>query len=92
MTDAGREDASGPPTTALRRMRVRPSDPTLLPALLAYLRERPDCIARLNGGEDIAVSLLGSREWDEQVRELEERLEPWRARHGGVAVELADCS
>ena len=51
-------------------MRVRPSDPTLLPALLAYLRERPDCVARLNGGEDIAVSLLGSRGWDEQVREL----------------------
>ena len=76
----------------LRPMRVRPSDPTLLPALLAFLRERPDCVARLNGDSDIAVSLLGSREWDEQVRELEERLEPWRAANGGVQVELADAS
>jgi hypothetical protein len=73
-------------------MRVRPTDPTLLPALLAFLRERPDCIARVNGSEDIAVSLLGSREWDEQVRELHERLEPWTALNGAVHVELADCS
>ena len=73
-------------------MRIRPSDPTLLPALLAYLRERPDCVARLNGGEDIAVSLLGSRGWDDQVRELQVRLEPWRLANGGVHVELADCS
>jgi hypothetical protein len=92
MTEGGLRGAGGPdddPDTAT--MRVRLSDPTRLPELLAFLCERPDVVARLNGG-DIAVSLLGSREWDEQVRELEERLEPWRARNHGVRLELAEAS
>ena len=70
-------------------MRLRLSDPNLLPALLAYLRRRPDCIAVDAGDGLIAVSLLGSRHVDENVAELEERLGPWRALNDGVLVELA---
>ena len=79
-----------PDTTAAMRLHI--SDPDLLPELLAYLLERPDCIAVQAGGETIAVSLLGSRQVRENVLELEERLEPWRAENVGVLVELADAS
>jgi DNA-binding NtrC family response regulator len=72
-------------------MQLRVSDPHLLPELLSYLRERPDVVAQQTNGH-IAVSLLGSRDWNENVRELEERLEPWRARNVGILVEVKPAS
>lgn len=73
-------------------MRLRVSDPALLPELLEFLLARPDCIAVPIDGGTIVVSLLGSRHVDENEIELEERLAPWRARNMGVLVELADAS
>jgi hypothetical protein len=68
------------------------SDPTRLLELLSYLHERPDCIAQVTGAARIAVSLLGSRDVEENVRELEQRLAHWRSRNVGVLVEIADAS
>jgi hypothetical protein len=73
-------------------MHLRVSDPTRLPELLAHLRERPDCIVEATGAAHLAVSLLGSRDVDENVRELEERLASWRARNLDVLVEIAASS
>jgi hypothetical protein len=70
-------------------MRLRVSDPDHLPALLAFLLERPDCIAVRDGARHIAVSLLGSRRIEASAAELEERLAPWCALNAGVLVELA---
>ena len=65
-------------------MRISVSDPDRIPELLSFLRERPDVVAELVDGTQIAVSLLGSRAVDENVNELEQRLQPWRAANGGV--------
>ena len=70
-------------------MHLRVSDPTRLPELLAHLRERPDCVAQATGAALIAVSLLGSRDVAENVRELEERLAGWQARNLDVLIEIA---
>jgi hypothetical protein len=72
-------------------MRIRVSDPDHVPALLAFLRQRPDCVAEQAGRSHIAVSLLGSRDVEQNVTELEERLEPWRAKNSGVLVELLEA-
>lgn len=69
-------------------MRIRVSDPEHVPALLAFLRQRPDCVAEQAGRAHIAVSLLGSRDVEENVTELEERLEPWRAENDAIRIEL----
>jgi hypothetical protein len=71
-------------------MRISVSDPDRLPELLSFLRERPDVVAELADGTQIAVSLLGSRDVSANADELELRLEPWRAANGGVHVELHD--
>lgn len=73
-------------------MRIRVSDPEHVPALLAFLRERPDCIVQRAGKSQIDVSLLGSRDVEQNVVELEERLRPWLAAFGGVRVELLETS
>jgi hypothetical protein len=72
-------------------MRIRVSDPEHVPALLAFLRQRPDCVAEQAGRSHIAISLLGSRDVEENVTELEERLQPWRAANGDVLVELLEA-
>jgi hypothetical protein len=71
-------------------MRISVSDPDRLPELLAFLRERPDVVAELADGAQIAVSLLGSRDVDANEHELEQRLQPWRAANGGVHVVLLE--
>jgi hypothetical protein len=71
-------------------MRIRVSDPERLPALLEFLRERPDCIAEAAGTTHIAVSLLGSRDVEANESELEERLARWRARNAGIEVALVE--
>ena len=71
-------------------MRISISDPDRLSDLLSFLRERPDVVAELAGGTQIAVSLLGSRAADASTDELEQRLQPWRAANAGVHVELLD--
>ena len=73
-------------------MQLRLSDPDLLPALLAFLRERLDCVAVDAGDGIVAVSLLGSRHVAENLAELEQRLVPWRALNAGVRAELAVAS
>jgi hypothetical protein len=71
-------------------MRISVSDPDRIPELLSFLRDRPDVVAELAEGTQIAVSLLGSRALDENVNELEQRLQPWRAANSGVQVELLE--
>jgi hypothetical protein len=71
-------------------MRISVSDPDRIPELLSFLRERPDVVAELAEGTQIAVSLLGSRALDENVNELEQRLQPWRAANSAVQVELLE--
>jgi hypothetical protein len=72
-------------------MRIRVSDPEHVPALLAFLQRRPDCIVKRAGKSQIDVSLLGSRDVDANVVELEERLQPWRATNAHVRVELLEA-
>jgi hypothetical protein len=67
------------------------SDPERLPALLEFLRERPDCVAEADDRTHIAVSLLGSRDIAANESELEERLEPWRAENAGIEVFLVEA-
>ena len=71
-------------------MYIHVTDPALLPELLSFLRQRPDCVAEIAGETQIAVGLLGSRDATEKARELAVRLEPWVARNGGARVELGD--
>ena len=70
-------------------MLIRVGEPHLLADLLAYLRVRLDCVAVDAGGGFLEVSLLGSRSLAENLLELDERLDGWRALHAGVQVELA---
>jgi hypothetical protein len=72
-------------------MRLRVSDPEHVPALLAFLQTRPDCIVKQAGKSQIDVSLLGSRDVESNVIELEERLEGWRATFADVRVELLEA-
>ena len=70
-------------------MLIRVGDPELVSDLLANLRGRLDCVAADSGGGFVEVSLLGSRSLAENLLELDERLDGWRARHSGVTLELA---
>ena len=69
-------------------MRLRISDAAAAPDLVAFLRERVDCIVEQTAWDTIEVSILGSRTGPHNWLELETRLRPWRAANPDVHVTL----
>ena len=73
-------------------MRLRVSNPALLPDLLEFLRSGVDVVAEEVGDDEVDVSLVGSYNSDALRMELELRVRAWEAgrRSAGVEVELVD--
>jgi hypothetical protein len=61
------------------RMRLRLTDPALVPALLDYLRAEPDVVADVVGDDEVEVSLMGSYALDAMRMELYLRVRAWEA-------------
>lgn len=62
-------------------MQIHISDHTLVPSLLAFLRERVHVIADQVGPNEVEVSLLGSMNGPKRRLELDLMLQLWRASH-----------
>jgi hypothetical protein len=77
---------------SLRLMRLRVSNPALLPDLLEFLRSRLDVVAEEVSDDEVEVSLVGSYNSDAMRMELYLRVRAWEAgrRSAGVEVELVD--
>jgi hypothetical protein len=77
---------------SLRLMRLRVSNPALIPDLLEFLRSRLDVVAEEVSDNEVDVSLLGSYNADAMKIELYLRVRAWEAgrRSTGVEVKLAD--
>jgi hypothetical protein len=73
-------------------MRIRISDPALVPELLEFLRARVDVVAEQTGEDEVEISLLGSYAQDAMRMELFLRVRAWEAgkRASGVEVEVVD--
>lgn len=71
-------------------MRVRLSDPSVAPRLLAFLAGRHDSVVARVSETDIEVSLVGSLAADAAEAELERRLEGWRTAHPDVETVIVD--
>lgn len=73
-------------------MRIRVSDPSLVPELLAYLHAGTDAVAEAVSTDEVEVSLVGSYGLDAMRMELYLRLRAWEAaRHSrGASAELVD--
>ena len=73
-------------------MRLRLSDPSLVPELLAFLQSTPDVIADVLDDGEVEVSLLGSHTFDAMRMELFLRVRAWEAaqKARGASVELVD--
>jgi hypothetical protein len=73
-------------------MRLRVSDPELVPELLEFLRSRLDAVAEQTADDAVDVSLLGSYAEDAMRMELYLRVRAWEAgqRSRGVEVEFVD--
>jgi hypothetical protein len=73
-------------------MRLRVSNPALIPDLLEVLRSRVDVVAGEVSDDEIDVSLLGSYNAAAMNIELYLRVRAWEAgrRSTGVEVELVD--
>ena len=67
-------------------MRIRLSEPELVPELLAVLRQRRDCISARDGDE-IETAIVGSFA-DGGAQELERLLLEWREQHPDVRVQV----
>jgi hypothetical protein len=74
-------------------MRLRLSDPTLVPDLLDFLQTTPDVVADVVGDDEVEVSLLGSHAIDAMRMELYLRVRAWEAARTatGALVELVDA-
>jgi hypothetical protein len=77
---------------SLRLMRLRVSNPALLPDLLEFLLSRVDVVAEEVSDDEVEVSLVGSYNSDALRMELYLRVRAWEAgrRSAGVEVELVD--
>jgi hypothetical protein len=77
---------------SLRLMRLRVSNPALIPDLLEFLRSRVDVVAEEVSDNEVDVSLVGSYNADAMNIELYLRVRAWEAgrRSTGVEVELID--
>jgi hypothetical protein len=73
-------------------MRLRLSDPSLIPDLLEFLRARPDVIVDIVDDDEVEVSLVGSYALDAMRMELYLRIRAWEAarRASAPSVELVD--
>jgi hypothetical protein len=70
-------------------MRLRVSDPRLLPELIEFLTSRGDVVALATSNDELDVSLLGSYGNDAMRMELELRIRAWEAGRSPL-VELVD--
>jgi hypothetical protein len=68
-------------------VKVRVDDPALLPDLVSVLLGRVDTVVTRAGYDLLEVSLLGSRNPEADIAELEARLEAW-GRGASVDEEL----
>jgi hypothetical protein len=73
-------------------MRLRLSDPSLVPDLLDFLQTTPDVVVDDAGDGEVEVSLLGSHSIDAMRMELYLRVRAWEAARAsrGLLVELVD--
>jgi hypothetical protein len=73
-------------------MRIRVSDPALLPELVEFLerREYMAAITRQVGDDELIVSLLGSYSADAMQMQLTLIIRAWEASRSGRAVEILD--
>ncbi|TMD63398.1 MAG: hypothetical protein E6I84_15765 [Chloroflexi bacterium] len=73
-------------------MRLRLSDPSLVPDLLEYLESVPDVVADVVSDNEVEVSLMGSYALDAMRMELALRIRAWQAARGSQesVVELVD--
>ena len=73
-------------------MRLRVSDPELVPELLEFLKLRVDVVANQITENEVDLSLLGSYSEDAMRMELYLRVRAWEARQraSGVEVEFVD--
>ena len=71
-------------------MQIHVSDPTLVPSLLAFLRERVHVIADQIGPSEVEVSLLGSMNAPKRRLELDLMLQLWRTAHEQVETRILD--
>jgi hypothetical protein len=73
-------------------MRLRVSDPALVPELLEFLHSRLDVVAEQTASNEVSLSLLGSYALDAMRMELYLRVRAWEAgqRSKGVEVEFVD--
>jgi len=73
-------------------MRLRVTDPALVPELIEFLQARVDVVAAQVGDDEVEVSLLGSYNNDAMRMELYLRVRAWEAGRiaGGATVEIVD--
>jgi len=73
-------------------MRVRVSDPALVPELLEFLQAGTDVVAETVSADEVEVSLIGSYGLDAMRMELYLRLRAWEAARNsrGASAELVD--
>jgi hypothetical protein len=73
-------------------MRLRLSNPALIPDLVEFLRSRADVVAAPVGDDEVEASLLGSYNSDAMRMALYLRVRAWEAgrRSTGVEIELVD--
>ena len=73
-------------------MRLRLSNPALIPDLVEFLRLRADVVAEEVSDDEVEVSLLGSYNSDAMRLELYLRVRAWEAgrRPTVVEIELVD--
>jgi hypothetical protein len=68
-------------------MRLRLTDPALVPELLDFLEETPDVVADVVGDDEVEVSLVGSYAVDAMRMELYLRIRAWEAaRNAGAPL------
>jgi len=69
-------------------MRLRVSDPALVPELLEFLHSRLDVVAEQITANEVSLSLLGSYASDAMRMELYLRVRAWEAAQRSAAVAL----
>jgi hypothetical protein len=71
-------------------MRLRLSNPDLVPELLQFLESRIDLVSRRVSENEVELSLLGSYNEDAAQMTVDLLLRAWRASRDDATVELAD--
>src|SRR5207302_8403451 len=89
---SGPRRCGAPGGASLRLMRLRLSNPALIPDLVEFLRSRADVVAEEVSDEEVEVSLLGSYNSDAIRLERYLRFRAWQAgrRSTGAEIELVD--